>query len=131
MKCVIYFLSFPSSLLASHIKHHTLFPLSRGQGGFPAYAYARKRMFAFFPTLPPHFYHAKLRSKNPIWLFQNLLCANSKGIYRVLRSIGIAQRLESMSLPNQVFPRVNPSGLHGYLSLRLECDPLVSHPMGV
>lgn len=103
-----------------------LFPLSRGQGGFPAYAYARKGMFAFFPTLPPQSRHAKLRSRNTIQILQNLLCANSKGVWSSGECWKNTESQEACPFPSQMFPRANPSGIHGYPSLCPECDPLSS-----
>lgn len=94
-----------SSLKSLSLAH---LALSRGQGGFPAYAYAGRGMLAFFPTLPPHSRHPKLRSRNTIQILRTS-CVQIPQEFRVVRRVGSTQRI------SRLFPRSNPSGLHGYL----------------
>lgn len=119
------------SLKAFSITHLAwLFPLCRGQGGFPAYAYAKSGMFASFPTLPPHSHHAKLRSRNTTQILQSLLCANSKGVKRS-EWWKYTENQRACPLHSHLFPRANPSHLHRYISLCSEWDPLASFPTAV
>ena len=62
-----------------------------------------KGMFAFFPTLPPHSRHAKLRSRNAIQILQNLLCANSKGVQSSEECWKYTDQ-EACPFPSPVFP---------------------------
>lgn len=77
-----------SSLKSFSLTH---LALSTGQGGFPAYAYARRGMLAFFPTLPPHSPHAKLRSRNIVQTLRTS-CEQIPKEFRVVRRVGSTQR---------------------------------------
>lgn len=100
-----------------------LFPLSEGQGGFPADAYAGGEMLAFFPTLPPQSLHpGKPGNRNTTQSLQNLLCANSKGGVRVLvggwkRDLSLGKCSQGKSLSPWILftmPRVWPRGLSSH-----------------
>lgn len=81
-----------------------LSPLSRGQGGFPAYAYARKRDVCLLSNLTPTLSSCKIEAEMLYRFSRISLCANSKAVQGAEACWKYTDQ-EDCPFPNPVFPR--------------------------